>query len=463
MAVARRHGRRYSAVMDFRDLRTELLDEYYFWADKPSDVFYKFQPYYWMARGQAYAAVATNLPGSKYLVSANSPAGLTDEIRKALLFADHVVIRLERDFVPHKARVFVNRKFRWPGSDELAWVTTNRAEASGSPLLPCEPGSPDAETARNFLDWTLGEGRPWIESGLVTYVPCVIPREASVALLAQGTNVVAAYRRLGVLPDDGRALNEKSAAAITELQLPYLSGVTPAMLRELMAEHPNAVGRLRQALFRMLNSIKEDVGTDEFSRQVDLVSQDVASATADLEGKLRTLSTSTRWERVDVELLALGASTLWYSGSTTAALITALTATALAGAKAARERFKGAASLKDDPYFAVARLGHIRARTQAAERPRLVVTTPPRPEDSDAVQPELVLEEWGSPDVPPDPPPSWGSIEGDGLEEQVWMLCVPAYPPTDSGNILANWERAREAQQQLREGATGPDDPTDPG
>lgn len=408
--------------MDFLALRQELIDEYYFWAERPSDTFYRFQPSYWSARGTAWAASVSNQPGMKYLLTASTPAGLTDSVRRALMFCDHVIIRHDV-FVPHQARAFVGRECAFPGSRDLTW---RPADNSRIATLPHIPGCAESETAHAFLEWTRGEGQEWVRQGLATYLPCVVPRRAAVSLTKQGVNVAAACRELNVLPDDARFVSERSATAIARLRIPYLSAVTPDALRALRNDEADALARFQQHMMKLLDALPGDADSEEYSRRLHVLAQDIGIATRDLEARVRLQATSARWHRIGVEVMALSAVLIYMAGASGVAAITAGGAAAVAAAKLMADQVAARHALRENPWFALTRLGAVDPAPVAGWQPQISMRPHPTP-DLGAPD-DQPMQDGLSPGVAPEDAPGWGHVLAPD-DTPVWLLCSPRYPP----------------------------------
>ena len=214
-------------ALDFTELHRELTAELVEQYTKAKGIGWRSWPHlYYGSRASAVAVCVANLPGNKLAVSIDKPGGLAEQVRKSLLFAEHVIVR-HRSLLPLDARFMVMADVppNFSGFGRLPFVDRHIAELEKIPLLP-HFRSVNEET-HEFLNWVVGEGKPWVEHGLVTYAPILPVEDVEIACAEKGMNLNDALRKARILPLASERLNEKAAAALQLLEIPYLENVDP--------------------------------------------------------------------------------------------------------------------------------------------------------------------------------------------------------------------------------------------
>jgi hypothetical protein len=309
------------------------------------------------------AAAAAAQPGTKYLVATDDAANLTDSVRKSLMFADHVVIA-HRSLLPHVGVFLGAMPADFAGFGPLKWVEAHRAELATIPVIPHYRGAAAGEEVKPFLEWVCGEGRPWVESGFVTYAPNIIPSDVLLALIAEDVNLTAFLRRANVMPSEDRLVNWKVSAALAQLRIPYLHDITPEVLRDFKGDEADALSRFQRHVAALVDAIQAEAGSAEFSRQVDILSAGLADETATMEKMICGHAKTTAWRRVGVEVLGLTAAIFFLLDLPQAALGT-ISAAAVAAARELKESVGSHARLKENPVVALSSLGALSKRPKS--------------------------------------------------------------------------------------------------
>jgi len=178
-----------SATLDFRELHRELCNEFFYYADQRGRSYLdSLLLQYWSARGPVLVGASANLAGTKFLITLDDPRTVGDQVKKALMLADHVIIRHDR-LLPVQGLVIDAIPDDFAGFSPLKWIEKHRDQLPDSTSLPHFRSPPPREEIGGFIEWLCTEGRPWFESGAVTYAPVLLPGEVEMALLTEGVNL----------------------------------------------------------------------------------------------------------------------------------------------------------------------------------------------------------------------------------------------------------------------------------
>ncbi|HEY6252788.1 MAG TPA: hypothetical protein VI685_22755 [Candidatus Angelobacter sp.] len=264
-------------VLDFSELHRELTAEFTEQYVKSKEAGWRSWPHlYYSARAPAVAACVANLPGSKLALATDEPAGLTEQIRKFLLFTDHVIIR-HKSLLPLQARFMLmgDVPLDFAGFHQLPFIERNLSELNKISVLP--HFSSVTEEIPKFLDWVIEEGKPWVEHGLVTYAPVLPVEDVEIACAEKGMNLNDALRKAHILPLASERLNEKTAAALQLLEIPYLANVDPETLLKVRRDNRPALDNFRSTLLRAFDEVDNQVGSVAFEREVKIIFQDIVA------------------------------------------------------------------------------------------------------------------------------------------------------------------------------------------
>jgi hypothetical protein len=347
--------------LDFVGLRKELVEEFLFYAgkhdsrelDDPSML-------YWRARADEYSLCVANLPGTKYLLSADDPARLSESVTKAFMLTDHVVIR-HKTFEPRYGDVnFAAIPFEFKPTE---WIEQHRARLATAHVVPHFRAPDNPVKVWPVVKWLTTEGRPWLEAGRVTYVPNLLPEEVDAALLAEGMNLNGALRSAQMLPDSSCAINPKVAAALAQLRVPFLRCDNPTAIVHLKEEEPEAFQRFQTHVIRLLNAISADPSSQEFSHEVEVASMGLEEATNRLVAAIEKRASAAPRRRYQIEVLALAAAVFFLIGQPVAGIMS-LGAAAIDLARKLKEDLDERYLLKNEPLYILSRLG------QVAEKPK---------------------------------------------------------------------------------------------
>ena len=297
------------AMADFTELHRELSQEFYFYLDKRGKAYVDSLMYY-PARGGALAACALNLPGTKLLLTAQSPQTLTEQVRRALLFADHVIIR-HRSLVPISGLILGSVPADFSGYGPLKWVERHSEELGNTKAFPFFRNPPPPDQTEPFIDWLGGEGREWFQQGLITYAPFIPSEDVEIGLHTTGIDHLLppglTYSELlqegRILPNPARRLNQRAALALQSFPFPYLEGVDARTLVAVKREYGLEIARFQLSLFQELDKIRSQAGTSDFERDLDRVFEDlIAPGVSDVEQSLRAVQRTATIRRANVAL-----------------------------------------------------------------------------------------------------------------------------------------------------------------
>jgi hypothetical protein len=358
-----------SEPLNYSELHQELVNEFFYYADKRGPSYFNhLQDMYWRARGVAYTGCVTNLPGTKFIISTDDTASLTNKVRKALMFADHAVIRYATK-LPVSGLVLGAIPVDFAGFKRLDWVEKHLPELEGSPIIPHFRSTPPEPDLKPFIEWLCGEGRNWFKTHQVTFVPNLCPGEVDLSLYAEGVNLNSIYRGAGFLPDDFRRLNTRAAKALLDLQIPYIEGLTPELLYEFKQDEAEAVQRFQHYVLKLIEQINEDVAPTSFAAKVEEISSEIVERTNILEAAIRKRLKSRNWGLAGAGILSVAAGVFYLTGLPAAAL-GSLVGSAVALAKEMKDGLKDKYSIKSDPVFILARMGKV-SRCPKTWHPRI--------------------------------------------------------------------------------------------
>lgn len=261
--------------VDFERLKREITLEFLEHYSEAKRIGWGSWPLmYFGPRSAALALTMAHLPGHKVVLSADTPAGLEEQVRKALIFTDHVFVRHEH-LLPQVGGALI-------GDAPLAFLPANEYLRESVPELqklpfppfPLQPGAPVDNEARLLMDWFIEAGRPWAEHGFVTYAPFLPPEQVEVAAATKGVSLADEQRGAGLLPFTSLTVNRKAAAALVEIDIPYLSGVDAETFARVKRDNQDALARFRAGLSKAFSDIESSVSTDEFRRRAEEIVRD---------------------------------------------------------------------------------------------------------------------------------------------------------------------------------------------
>lgn len=347
---------------NFRELHAELTREFFFYADQKGRSYLdSLMLMYWQARGPAFVGAVANYPGTKFLVTTDDASALPGLIPKALMVADHVVIR-HSALVPVTGLILGAVPVDFAGFGPIDWVEKHRDQLISSRSLPHYKSPPPPEDIAPFIDWLCSDGRPWFESGQVTYAPVLVPGETDLALLEESVNVSPLFRHANILPQDSRLLDYKAAAALAQLELPYLEAVPPDLLLHFKDNERDTLESFQRHLLQLVNRSADAVNSPDFKRATEEAALELRDQVHQLERSMESHLKSQTWRRVGVELVTLGAAVSFWLGLPTAG-IAGLSAAAVTLAKSIDEKLKEDLSLRNNPVYFLARLGTLQRRS----------------------------------------------------------------------------------------------------
>jgi len=269
--------------IDFSELHHELAREFYFYADQRGRSYLdSIMEMYWISRGPVLASCASDLNGSKYLVTTDDASQLPDLVRKGLMAAEHVIIRHD-GFLPVGSGIrAISCPDDFVGFGKLDWLERHSEllHTRGHKGVPCFRSHPPANEFAPFVEWLCGDGRQWFEKGNVTYAPVLPPGQVEAGLLNEGVNIAAAFTEKQIIPQNDKLINPKTAAALARLKIPHLKGVNADLLAELKLSEPEAFNAFRNHLQLLLSGISQDISTPAFNQQIEKLS-------VELEDKVR--------------------------------------------------------------------------------------------------------------------------------------------------------------------------------
>lgn len=343
---------------EVRELHRELVDEFFFYADKKNWHDMLADSFYWSTRGTGFVACAANLPGTKFLIATDDPAELSELVPKAFMLHDHVLIR-HRKLCGVSGIQGVSVPDDFASFEPLSWFEKRRArgETAGLPTLPHFRNVAPEGQLRGFVDWMCGPGRDWLRNGRVSYVPNLPSQEVETGLLLEGCNLQSRLAEANVFPQATALLDEKAASAFGRLDIPYLSGADAETLIRFKEEEREAVERFQYELLTALNDIKGEQNSPEFSKAVERIFLELREKVRDAERAIELQAKNSTWGRQKVELIMLTGVFLFWIGAPLAASIGTLGLAAASLVQELRESLKERYSLRQNPMYALARLG----------------------------------------------------------------------------------------------------------
>jgi len=264
-----------------REITLEFLEHY---AEAKRIGWGSWPLFYFGPRSAALALTIAHLPGHKVVLSADSPKGLDDQIRKALIFTDHIFIR-HKHFLPQTGGggIFGDKPLAFLPPNEYLKKVISELSSLPFPPFPFEQGAPVDNEAREIMDWFITGGRSWAEHGFISYAPFLPPEQAEAAASAEGVALSVGHREAGVLPFTKLSVNPKVAAAIVDIEIPYLSGIDAKTFSRIKLDYGDTLARFRMALTKAFSVIEAEHNTDEFSRHAtEIVRDNLLAGTEDL-------------------------------------------------------------------------------------------------------------------------------------------------------------------------------------
>lgn len=344
--------------LNFAELHQELTQEFFHYADQRGRSYLdSIMLMYWRARGPSLVGCAANLPGSKFLITTDDAEQLPQLIRKALMLADHVIIRHD-SFLPIRGLVLDAMPADFAGFGKIEWIDEHRDQLPQTIGLPHFQSGPPREEVKPFIDWLCNDGRAWFESGLVTYAPVLLPGQVDAGLLNEGVNLSSLFASAGVLPQENRLLNFKTAAALADLKVPYLDSINAELFSEFRAQESNTIDTFRRHLIGLLTKVSSEMASPYFSQDVEKLSIELEDETKRLETAITKHSKTQSWHRLRVELLTLSSLVFFWMG-VPAPGIAGITAAALDLVNTLKDDLQDQFSLKENPVYFLARLGQL--------------------------------------------------------------------------------------------------------
>lgn len=261
------------------DLQTELTYEFFEELSKSKKMGWGSWRVFWYgARSSALSAVVANLPGVKLTLSVDEPKNLSKLIARASLFADHIAIRHQSLIPSGGGGLMGDVPLDFAGYQAPQWVKKNEKRLNELINLPHFRGVP--HEIEPFLDWTLKQGRKWIESGLVTYAPFLPPEQVELvsSRLPEGININQTFRDANILPDAISPVNDKVARALWSIPFPYLDGIKPDDLVKVKEDNRESLQNFHASVLQALKHIDKYQGTDEFNKEVQRVYNEIVKA-----------------------------------------------------------------------------------------------------------------------------------------------------------------------------------------
>jgi hypothetical protein len=344
--------------LDFSELHRELTQEFLFYADQRGRSYLdSVMLMYWHSRGPALVGCAANLPGTKFLVTTDDAQLLPGLVRKGLMIADHVIVRHD-SYLPIRGLVLDAVPDDFAGFGRIKWIEAHREQLPHTIGLPHFQSGPPREQVKPFIDWLCNDGRPWFESGMITYAPVLIPGQVDAGLLNGGVNLSSLFASARVLPQENRLVNSTTAAALADLRIPYLDCITADLLAAFRAQESEVVDAFRRHLTKLLSGVSHEVTSEQSSQDVERLSMELEDETKRLESAIAKHAKTQSWRRLRAEILTLSALVFFWKGVPVPG-IAGLSAAAVDLANTLKDDLEDRFSLKDNPVYFLARLGQV--------------------------------------------------------------------------------------------------------
>ncbi len=290
------------------------------------------------------------------------------------MVADHVIIRHDR-LLPQTGWHMGFMPLDFAGFGSISWIEKHRDQLPSAGTLPHMQSAPPLETLRPFIDWLCADGRQWFESGMVTYTPFLVPGEVEAGLLNDGVNLSKEYESARILPQESRLLDSAAARALADLNIPYLDSISAELLSHFRQDEADVVAGFRTHFVKLLAQVSAEVASPQFSQDIEKLSIELEDETKRLEASIEKHAKTQTWRRLRPELLTLSALVFFWLG-VPAAGVTGLTAAALELANSLKDDLQDRFSLRQNPVYFLARLGHlIRKQDRWSQRIRRVDET----------------------------------------------------------------------------------------
>lgn len=337
--------------MSFSELRKELIGEFYFYLDSRGHNGMKhLLDEYYTARGCYYAAFASDSEGTKIVISTDTTKGLTEQVRKLSLFADHIIIR-HKTLVP---RYMEEELFSGFESDE-----NSRCSEQFSPLktdvldasMPYFCSCPVPNKLTEFISWLDGEGREWVKNGLVTYVPVMFPEDFDFVCFDEEININSLFRESGLLPNASNRLNTSSANAVKEIEFPYIANITPDAVNKLKIDHQDLLINFQNTLLNSFSNI-ESTNLENFEREIDYIYHNVIEeGIQDIQIKIKKAKRIQGSQTKSAVLTTGFIGLAFYFGAPPAAVVAALAKPVYDIYQSRINRFEAMEDIKNKPMY----------------------------------------------------------------------------------------------------------------
>ena len=259
-------------MIDFIDLQKVLAEDLLInytssWATFPQ--------YYFETRSGLISTCLANLPGNKIAIGYDLPdQNLLTQIRKSLLFSDHVIIRHKS--ILGQPQHFVDLTASFLKQEEIPNLRNLIKELETQPQLPYFGGSQvPIDEAHKFLKWLNNEGKGWLTNGLITYAPILPSEHLEIACSTQGLNLNQFFRQAKVLPQASERINTKIAKAIQLIEIPYLENIEPELLIKIKNDNSIELQNFQACLLDAFDQIEKQDDDDNFKREVNIIFQDI--------------------------------------------------------------------------------------------------------------------------------------------------------------------------------------------
>ena len=196
----------------------------------------------------------------------------------------------------------------------------------------------------------------------MSYVPNLVPQEVESGLLAEDCNLAKRLLEARVIPQATALMNERAAAALGQLQFPYLAGANAEILKRFKEDEHGAIERFQAEILLALSKIEADVESPDFARSVEKTFLELREKLRDAERAIELQAKNALWGRLQVELLVLSVEFLFWVGAPAPATIGALSVGAVRLAQEIKDSLKERYSIRQHPMYALAKLGSTLSR-----------------------------------------------------------------------------------------------------
>jgi hypothetical protein len=206
---------------------------------------------------------------------------------------------------------------------------------------------------RQFVQWIMGAGRSYFQTGRMVYAPFIPPLEMELEFLKRDVFLPDYFNATPCFHQNYDWLTANALNALLSLKFPFLDGLNIETISEIKDDHRDEFQSFSRTLFNAVQGVKASFGTDGFIREVRYIQKNqIDAGLNDIEKTISRIAaaSSLRKQGILVSLIGLNAAIL--SGAPAAAIATATTGSVGAFVIDRIAKMKETGELKDkNSYF----------------------------------------------------------------------------------------------------------------